>query len=77
MISPDGLYVVLTLLRKWWYLIAMCLVHGANFSDSAIKIEDISSLWTINQKLVVGVKIGTMQLISFDNLCMGNASRSD
>ena len=27
--------------------------------------------------IIVGVKRGTMQLISFDNLCMGNASRSD
>ena len=38
MISPNGFYVVLTLLRKWWYLIAMCLVCGVNFRDSAIEI---------------------------------------
>ena len=74
MISPDGLYVVLTLLRKWWYLIAMCLVCSVNFRDSAIEIEDRLSSWTVNQKLVVGLKIGTMQLISFANLWTGSAS---
>ena len=76
MITPDGLYVFLTLLHKCWYLIAMCLVRGANFSNSAIKIEDRLSSWDVKQKLVVGVKRGTMQLISFANLWMGNASRS-
>ena len=75
-ISPDGLYVVLTLLQKWWYLIANFLVCGVNFSDSAIEIEDRLSSWTLKQKLVVGVKIGTIQLISFANIWTGNASRS-
>ena len=72
MISPDGLYVVLTLLKKWWYLIAICLVHGVNFRDSAIEIKDKLSSWTVKQKLLVGVKRGTMQLISFSNLWMGS-----
>ena len=76
MISPDGLYVVLTLLRKWWYLIAMCLVRGVNFRDSAIEIEDRLSSWNIKQKLVVGVKRGTIQLIYFANLWTGSASCS-
>ena len=75
-ISTNGLYVVLTLLQKWWYLIEMCLVCGVNFSDYAIKIKDGLSSWTFKQKLVVGVKIGTMKLISFANLWTGNASRS-
>ena len=76
MISPEGLYIVLTLLRKCWYLIAMCLVRGVNFRDSAIEIEDRLSSWTVKQKLAVGVKRGTMQLIYFANLWTGNASRS-
>ena len=75
-ISPDGFYVVLTLLRKLWYLIAMCLVRGVNFSDSAMEIGDRLSSWTVKQKLVVGVKRGTMQLIYFAYLWTGNASRS-
>ena len=76
MMSPDGLYVVLTLLRKRWYLIAMCLVCGVNLRDSGIEIEDRLSSWTVKQKLVVGVKRGTMQLIYFANLWTGSASRS-
>ena len=76
MISPDGLYVVLTLLQKWWYLIAMCLVCGVNLSDSAIEIEDRLSSWTIKEKLVVSVKRGTMHLIYFANLWTGSTSLS-
>ena len=76
MILPDGLYVVLALLRKWWYLIAMCLVRVVNFIESDIEIEDRLSSWTVKQKLVVGVKRGTTQLIYFANLWTGNASRS-
>ena len=71
MISFNGLYVVLTLLKKWWYLIAICLVHGLNFRDSAIEIEDKLFSWTVKQKSLVGVKRGTMQLIYFSNLWMG------
>ena len=76
MISPDRLYVVLTLLWKWWYLIAMCLVRGVNFRDSTIEIEDRLSSCTVKQKLVVGVNRGTMQLIYFADLWSDSASRS-
>ena len=74
--SPDGLYIVLTLLQKWWYLIEMCMFRGVGFSNSSIGIEDRLSSWTVNQKLVVGVKRGTMQLISFANIWTGDAYRS-
>ena len=76
MISTDGLYVALALLRKWWYFIEMCLVRGVNFRYYDIEIEDRLSSWTVKQKLVVGVKRGTMQLISFANLLTGSASHS-
>ena len=72
MISPDGLYVVLALLRKWWYLIAICLVCDVSLINSAIEIEDRLSSWNVKHKLVVGVKRGTMQLIYFANLWMGS-----
>ena len=76
MISPSRLYVVLDLLWKWWYFIAMCLVRCVHFRDSAIEIEDRLSLQTATQKLVVGVKRVTMQLIYFANLWTGSASHS-
>ena len=54
----------------------MCLVCGVNFRDYAIEIEDRLYSWTVNHKLVVGMKIGTMQLIYFADIWTGNASRS-
>jgi hypothetical protein len=35
LIFPEGLENVFTLLQKWGYLIAMCLVQGVTSNDSA------------------------------------------
>ena len=61
LISPFGLYVVLTRLLKWWYLIAMCFFLGANFSDSAIAILEQLSSWAVRQKFVCGMCRGNTQ----------------
>ena len=35
-----SLFTIHIMIRKWWYLIAMCLALIVNFNDSAIEIED-------------------------------------
>ncbi len=62
LISPVGLEDVFTLLWKWWYLIAMCLVWGVNFNDSAIAMAKRLSSWTVIQKSVMGLGMLMIQL---------------
>ena len=75
LMSPDGLKDVCTLLRKWWYLIAICFVRGVNFSDSAIAIAERLSSWTVMQKSVIGSGRINIQLISLTMFWIGMTSR--
>ncbi len=75
LMSPDVLKDVLTLLWKWWYLMAICFVRGVNFKDYTIAIADKLSSWSVMQKSVIGFGKAKMQWIFLMGFWIGIVSR--